>query len=290
MKGSQRIIKYFAIAFGIGLSVLIIYSISMAILVTAEYGNGIINFFEPLFSSQSEKHYDDESTLKNISEEFDDITSIEVISNCSKLKIVKSDKFAVEAKNVTDDFSLELNNNKDLKINDKIFNKKTSTLKGKTPEITIYVTDKTLENLTIKTGIANANISDVTSNLLSLEGGTGNVEIKNIKVNEQTYITAGVGNLDIVSSTLNNLNLNLGVGNANIEASILKNSKIDCGVGNLDMTLNGNKEEYKIKAETGLGKMEIDGKRISKENFTYLNGENEIQIDGGMGNINVYFN
>ena len=96
--------------------------------------------------------------------------------------------------------------------------------------------------------------------------------------------------MDIVSSTLNNLNLNLGVGNANIEASILKNSKIDCGVGNLDMTLNGNKEKYKIKAETGLGKMEIDGKRISKENFTYLNGENEIQIDGGMGNINVYFN
>ena len=50
----------------------------------------------------------------------------------------------------------------------------------------------------------------------------------------------------------------------------------------------GNKENYTIKANKGIGSIKIDGKEVSND-ITYGNGENNIKIDGGIGEIKIDF-
>ena len=59
---------------------------------------------------------------------------------------------------------------------------------------------------------------------------------------------------------------------------ITGNSKIECGVGELDVTLTGNKEDYKIIAEKGIGRIKIDGAEQGN-NVSIGNGVNEIRLE-----------
>lgn len=80
----------------------------------------------------------------------------------------------------------------------------------------------------------------------------------------------------------------MGVGKFEITSVITGNSKINAGIGNLELNIQGNKENYTIKADKGIGSIKIDGKEIA-DNVTYGDGENTIKIDGGIGKINIEF-
>ena len=64
--------------------------------------------------------------------------------------------------------------------------------------------------------------------------------------------------------------------------------RINAGIGNLELNIQGNKENYTIKADKGIGSIKIDGKEMV-DDVTYGDGENNIKIDGGIGSINVDF-
>lgn len=57
----------------------------------------------------------------------------------------------------------------------------------------------------------------------------------------------------------------------------------------MDITLKGDKENYKIVGEKGIGSLKIDGKSQSGSNSTYGSGNNVIKVDGGVGSINIDF-
>ena len=63
----------------------------------------------------------------------------------------------------------------------------------------------------------------------------------------------------INSSKLKNLDLDIGAGKATIEAYLEGRNDIDCGVGALDINLLGNKEDYQIKVNKGIGSVTVDG-------------------------------
>ena len=50
----------------------------------------------------------------------------------------------------------------------------------------------------------------------------------------------------------------------------------------------GKKEEYRTKINKGLGNVTVDGKKVS-DNEVVGNGENKIDIDGGIGEIKIDF-
>ena len=77
-------------------------------------------------------------------------------------------------------------------------------------------------------------------------------------------------------------------GTAEITSIITGNNEINSGVGNLRLNLIDNIENYKIKINKGIGKVEIDNKEVS-DNKIVGTGLNFINISGGIGTIAVNF-
>ena len=63
---------------------------------------------------------------------------------------------------------------------------------------------------------------------------------------------------------------------------------MDLGVGESNITLIGSKEDYKLDLEKGLGNISVDGANVSDYGSSG-NGTNKVEINGGVGSINVEF-
>ena len=94
--------------------------------------------------------------------------------------------------------------------------------------------------------------------------------------------------MTITNANLNNLDLDMGVGKLSLTSKILGNSKIDSGIGEIDLNLVGNKEDYKLHIDKGIGNVTADGTNLGDDS-KYGDGNNYIDIDGGIGSINIDF-
>ena len=159
-------------------------------------------------------------------------------------------------------------------------------LKGKT--VVYLPEDVQLENVLIKNGAGSTNIEKLVTKKLKLEVGAGAAKLSEVNVTEYADIDGGVGKIEILSGTINNLDLDLGVGSANVKAAITGNSEIDTGVGGLNVTLIGAREDYRIKVNKGLGGITVDG-QDAHDGQEIGDGVNGIKISGGVGGIKVEF-
>ena len=62
---------------------------------------------------------------------------------------------------------------------------------------------------------------------------------------------------------------------------------VDAGVGEVNINLK-NKDSYVICVEKGIGNITIDGVSVG-DGSTYGNGNNRVDISGGIGSIKVNF-
>ena len=77
-------------------------------------------------------------------------------------------------------------------------------------------------------------------------------------------------------------------GELNLTSAFSGECKLDMGVGESNITLIGNKDDYKLDLEKGLGSITVDGKDVSDFGSSG-NGTNKVDISGGIGAINVRF-
>ena len=63
---------------------------------------------------------------------------------------------------------------------------------------------------------------------------------------------------------------------------------MDLGVGESNSALSGSKEDSKLDLDKGLGNISIDGVNMSDYGSSG-NGTNKVEINGGVGSINVRF-
>lgn len=221
------------------------------------------------------------TTLK---ETYDNIRSLSIDGISASINITSGTEFKIDAKNITNKIEV---NNKDghLKINEKTKNIFTNNSNG-----TIYITVPTntiLEKIDIDTGAGKFYIKDIKTKEFDIDHGAGILEIENVQFLESD-IDGGAGKIKITNSILNNLELDTGAGKVEITANITGNSQINCGVGEVNITLTEKKDNYQIKTEKGIGSIKIDG-ITQKNNEIYGNGQNKIEIEGGIGNIEVNF-
>lgn len=279
MSDGQKVIKYLAIAFAIFLSVNIIggiIKISMIALGTF----GLIEYLD-----DTKEVY--EGKVISYSENYENIKKLKVECDISKLVIKSGEEFKVDAGNVTDKFVSKITGNtltiKDNKSVGIFINNNINS------EITIYVPENfKFEEVEIKTGAGEVNISNLNSKKLDLELGAGNVTINNIKVEKETEIDGGVGKVQINQAEFTDLDLDVGVGNFQMSAKLEGNSKIDSGIGKLSLNLSGSKDEYRILTSTGIGKFTIDGKQVEDGN-RYGSGDSNIKITSGIGETEVTY-
>lgn len=261
----QKVIKYLAMSFAIFLAVIIIGGII-----------GAVSLFGGFFDGDTVQKDAKTYTVS------DDITQLNIEIAAADFTIKKADFFSVESnlKNLTVN---EKNDVLEMKENKRAFLTYTNA------SLILYIPEGTdFEKVEIKTGAGRFTVEELLADEMRLELGAGEVRVTSLTANEKADIDGGAGKITIDGGTLRNLDLDMGVGQLNLTAAVLGNSDLDLGVGETNITLLGSEEDYAIKAEKGIGSISVNGKNISDLKGT-TNGENDIDVSGGIGAINIEF-
>lgn len=271
MRETQKVIKYVAMAFGIFLSINIIYWSLFAI--TSVFG--------------LVAHVEDKGEISTVtySQEFTNVENIEIDMSVSKLNIKKGDKLKVEGANLSEEFKAKTENGT-LTIEDKNIGTNFLFSGEDTSEITVYIPNE-LKSAKITTGISKSDIENLKVKSLDLKLGVGKNYIKDLTA-QDTKIECGAGKVEIEDANLNDVDLSTGVGSFDFRGKITGNSKIECGIGKTDLRLKGSENDYKITTKTGLGAFSINGNSASNEG-TYGNGNSTIKVTGGIGKVDIDF-
>jgi len=80
----------------------------------------------------------------------------------------------------------------------------------------------------------------------------------------------------------------MGIGDMKLSSALYGTCDLSFGIGNAELTLTGTKEDYKLKIEKGIGSINLDGDKLTGDT-TLGNGNTRIDIEGGIGNIDIKF-
>lgn len=262
----QKIIKYLAIAFAICLIVSIIGGAA-----------SVFGFFGGFFSGnavvEDVKDYSVSSDAK----------SLKIEIGAADLSIKQADEFRVESnlKNLRVD-----NNNGVLTIeNGKKFS---GTYKGAV--LTLYIPANTVfEEVKVSTGAGELTIDSLSAGTVDFDFGAGEVTIGTLIAASAANIDGGAGEITVSNGALRNLDVDMGVGELNLTSALTGNCEFDLGVGESNITVIGNKDDYSLDIEKGIGNITVDGTGVSNIKSSG-NGLYSIEVSGGVGAINLKFN
>lgn len=268
----QKVIKYLALA----LAIFLIVSITSGILIGI-YGIGVIAGLTKDDNNSIVLNGDKIETVFNNNE----VTTLKIDIEYADLEIQNGDNLRVEtnSKNII----CKQDGNK-IEIEEKDINLFSN--KDKTKLIIYIPEDIKFETVRIETGAGEINIEKIKTEEARLEIGAGKVTINNIEATKEARIEGGAGEVEILSGQINDLNLDMGVGKFILNSKLTGDNKINAGIGNLEIKLLDEKENYSIEANKGIGNIRLNGEQISG-NTKYGNGETDLKVDGGIGNIDI---
>ncbi len=216
-----------------------------------------------------------------------EIHSLDIQINAADFVIKQSDEFSVESNlkylSVTEKDGV-------LRIIDEAKNSKFNISNTYSdPVLTLCIPDGTVfEDVDIETGACKLTSCTLSANSIELFLGAGDVYFEGLHAASDIEIEGGAGKITIDNGTLNDLTLEMGVGELNLTAALLGNSDLEFGIGESNLTLIGSEDEYQINVQKGFGSITIDGKSVNHLNSSG-NGQNRVELDGGIGAINLNF-
>lgn len=259
----QKIIKYVAIS----LAIFLIISITSLILIssyTILSSLGLIN-------SNNTK---DLETILN-----EEITSLKIDLAYTNLYIKASDKFEIQTNNPK--IILE-NNGGNIKIKES-----KNFLNNKNFESNLIIYAPNINEVDISSITGKINIEWLNTKKIYIESGI-KLYMENVTVTNNIDIENNVGKIELVNCNLNNLEADLGIGEFIFNGILTGKNEINSRIGNTNINLVGKKSDYTIKVSKGLGSINIDSEEID-ENLLYGIGNNYLEIDLGIGAININF-
>ncbi len=264
MNSAQRLIKYFAIAFAFFLIFNIFSGIMYGIMTLSNIFDNdysVVDNSKNLNISKNSSVIDIKLTFSNL-----------IIKEGKYFKAETNNKYIKIKQNSNELFIEEKNNN---------------WFKNKDNNLIIYIPkDLNFDSINIEQGCGKIEIQTLYTNKLKLNLGAGKTTINELNVYNQTEIKGGAGKLSIGSGKLNNLKLDMGIGKVSLKAALIGKNNIEAGIGEITLSLIGDNDIYKVIADKGIGTIKFNGENI-KEEVYYGTGVNEIDIDGGIGNIYI---
>lgn len=273
MTSFQRTIKYLAIAFAIFLSVAIISTI-------ATVSTTILSITGIIEAPNSEKI--------EFTETYENITSLNISLKHSQLTIEKGETFKLTA-NSEKDFSPKVQNGT-LIIREKSKNFLKSLFWKNTNQYTLTIPeDSTFDHIEINLDAGKAHLNNLNTQKLKINAGAGKITASNLSAHKEAKIQGGVGKFDLTDCSFNNLSMECGVGKLTFKGNITGKSKINSGIGAVNIQLTGQKQDYEININTGLGRLTIDGIKQSDDTTINQGAENIINVKGGIGDTSIDF-
>jgi hypothetical protein len=284
MNSGQKVIKYIAMAFAVLLSISIICAIVGGIGMALRI-SGAIRSGNDYSSSDS---VSEEESFEKV---YTNITGLDIKSGVAGLTIQRGEELKVEAVNIDSRFQVTESQGT-LKIENKngknrwFFNWGSDSVRT---EIIITVPETVeFDRVQIECGVGASDISDLQTERLDFSMGAGQVIGSGIYA-KRTEIEGGVGELSLEGCKFGDLDLECGVGEISIDGEIYGRCDVECGVGEINLNIRGSIEDYDIRADKGIGEIRINGERYSKDSYRNSAASNKIDIDGGIGAINLSF-
>jgi len=213
---------------------------------------------------------------------------------------VASDIHALDIRVGAADFTIKyanttavVSNLKYLSISEKdgvltVVDEKTVGVTYKDPILILYIpVDTVYERIDLSVGAAKLTADTLAADRIKLQLGAGDVSISDIHAKSGADILGGAGRI-IIRGVMNNLELEMGAGELNLEAALLGDSHLSLGVGESNLILIGNRDDYAVEIEKGIGSVTVDGKSVADFGSSGT-GKNCVQIKGGVGAINLSF-
>ncbi len=280
MTSFQKIIKYCATAFAIFLIVTIIGGAVTGLLAIS----GLTSL-----KNDIEENKADSASLQQYTLKTDKIEKLDIDVGAADIIIEKGDAFKIEHTSDSFDFKQKQGT---LKIESELDDASGFFLffsGSDKKQLLITVPEKmSFEKVSINAGAGDIYIESLKCGELDFDLGAGQLEADYIKVKKQGNIDGGAGEITVLSGDMKDMDISLGVGKTNITAKLDGKNEIDTGVGEFNLTLMGEKSDYTISAETGIGVFKVEGASIVGEGVIG-NGDSAIDIDGGIGAVNVEF-
>lgn len=219
-----------------------------------------------------------------------DIDSLNIRINAAEFRIEHGERFSVTS------------NLKNLEIDEKngtlILKDLTKTyfgsnLFGKNPYenamLTIYIPeDAIFDSINISTGAGRFTVDELSAKRIDFEFGAGDALINVLEADVYANIEGGAGRITISDGMLNDLDIEMGVGELNLTSRLSGDCNLEMGLGASNITLIGSIDDYELDIDKGLGSISVDGKDVSDFGSSG-NGSTEVEISGGIGDINVKF-
>ena len=262
----QKIIKYLSLAFAIFLIYIIFSSI---------FGGLSLVFDSFSFNSNNSKM----STVWISDNDYFD--EIDVDIKYSDFSLIYGDEYLIKSEDTRGvEYSTK---NGVLKIKDK---KKFYFGDRKKIEIVIP-RNSVFNDVNINNGAGEVYIEGINSQSINMDFGAGKVTIDSL-TSDKVDIDSGAGKIVINSGSIGKLDFDMGVGEVVISSEIGNDTKIDAGVGNFIFNIFGNKDDYKITVDKGIGNVSVDNTLVN-DNSKVGNGSKNIDVNGGIGNISINF-
>ena len=157
-----------------------------------------------------------------------------------------------------------------------------------TGNLILTLPDVVLDRLKLTAGAGEIRADALTAAKATLDFGAGNVELAGLTVTGELEIDGGVGDLTVKDGSWGSLDLDMGMGDVLIRGALQGDCRIDLGVGNARLEIVGDEADYRITLDKGIGKATVNGKSV-KSGEAYGSGAHGIDVDGGIGSIDVIF-
>lgn len=270
----QKVIKYLAMAFAVFLTVAIIGGILSAA--------GILG---SLFSGGDADQSDVVGDTKTYSLT-SGISQLDIQINAADFYIREGSSFSVESN--LKNLSVEEKSGR-LTIKDLTKIKFNGTSVYEDALLTVYVpTGTVFENVRIETGAGRLTVHALSAETVDFELGAGDVSIDSLVATRSAAIQGGAGRITVGSGALRDLALEMGVGQLNLTSALTGDCRLELGVGQSNITLIGTGDDYDLEIQKGIGNISVDGKNFTDYNSAG-NGENKVELNGGIGAIHVTF-
>ncbi len=273
MRTTQRIIKYFAIA----LAVLIIATIFSAIVGGLMIAGAVVFGDDFGWNQNAAWVVDGELETAGIRD-----LDINVKATTLKIKVAnEGEKARVETNN---EYVMTGVSNGTLSVVEKSYGIFGWGGKG---EVVIYVRKGAkFGNVKIEVGAGVLEIEELEAKELEMNLGAGKTSIEKVRATEKMKIDGGAGLMEIKSGEISNASMSLGAGKAEIRAKLSGDNKIDSGVGKVELSLEGNEEDYKISVDKGIGSVSLNGQSLG-DGEVRGDGKTRLEIESGVGAVEI---
>ena len=148
--------------------------------------------------------------------------------------------------------------------------------------------EKVFDKVEVDSGVGTLNMNSIYCEKLDIDCGVGNVEGTNIKA-EKADIDGGVGDIILKDAEFEGLELDGGIGDVTFTGKLLGNTDISTGMGDAELNIKGNRDDYNIKIDSGVGSVKVDGEKCGDVNLRNSEADNKLDIDSGVGSIAINF-